>query len=171
LCFSASLQQPTKPFAAVTLAEFRANWKYNFGDEKMQSFLAQTPVYVQWDDHEVTNNWFPTQVYNSGTLYPRGTSIDSMTENALQAFYEFNPILDGSLIYRTQRFGRHLEIFFPDLRSYRDPNPRNSDTTLAAMMGPTQLAWLKDRLLRSTATHKVRYNFRCCSYCYVSTVC
>jgi alkaline phosphatase D len=46
---------PSKDFAAVTLDEFRANWKYNFGDAKMESFLAQTPVYVQWDDHEVTN--------------------------------------------------------------------------------------------------------------------
>jgi alkaline phosphatase D len=145
---------PTKPFVAQTLDEFRFNWKYNFGDDKMQSFLSKTPVYVQWDDHEVINNWFPSQVY-SGPLIPNGTAIDSLAENSLQAFYEFNPIPDGTVIYRSQRFGKHLEVFFVDLRSYRAPNPRNSDTTLVAMMGPTQLAWLKDRLLRSTATHKV----------------
>ena len=159
---------PTKPFVATTLEQFRANWKYNFGDDKMQNFLAQTPVYVQWDDHEVINNWFPSQVY-LGPLIPNGTAIDSMAENSLQAFYEFNPIPDGSLIYRTQRFGKHLEVFFVDLRSYRAPNPRNSDTTLAAMMGPTQLAWLKDRLLRSTATHKVRVLFCLCPLCALFT--
>ena len=150
------INDPSKNFVAITLDDFRDNWKYNFGDDKMQSFLAKTPVYVQWDDHEVSNNWYPTQIYK-GALYPSGTAFDSMYENSLQAFYEFNPIPDGSLIYRSQRFGKHLEIFFPDLRSFRDPNPRNSNTTIAAMMGPTQLAWLKDRLLRSTATHKVLF--------------
>lgn len=45
---------PSKDFIAVTLDDFRANWKYNFGDEKMQSFLLKTPIYVQWDDHEVS---------------------------------------------------------------------------------------------------------------------
>lgn len=34
---------PSKDFVAVTLDEFRHNWKYNFGDEKMQVFLEQTP--------------------------------------------------------------------------------------------------------------------------------
>lgn len=162
------INNPSKDFVAVTLNEFRDNWKYNFGDEKMQTFLAKTPVYVQWDDHEVTNNWYPSEIY-TGPLYPNGTSVDSMYENSLQAFYEFNPIPDGSLIYRSQRFGKHLEIFFPDLRSFRDPNPRNSDTTLAAMMGPTQLAWLKDKLLRSTATHKVRFSIGIIHICVTST--
>lgn len=45
---------PSKNFVAVTLDEFRANWKYNFGDDKMQSFLSKTPIYNQWDDHEVS---------------------------------------------------------------------------------------------------------------------
>jgi alkaline phosphatase D len=39
---------PSKDFVAVTLQEFRDNWKYNFGDEKMQSFLAKVPIFVQW---------------------------------------------------------------------------------------------------------------------------
>jgi PhoD-like phosphatase len=39
---------PSKDFVAITFDEFRANWKYNLGDDKMQSFLAKTPVYVQW---------------------------------------------------------------------------------------------------------------------------
>ncbi len=150
------INNPSKDYVAVTLAQFRGNWKYNFGDEKMQSFLSKTPVYVQWDDHEVTNNWYPSELLYT-SLYPNGTSVDSMYENSVQAFYEYNPLPDNTVIYRSHRFGKHLEIFFPDLRTFRAPNPRNSDTTLADMMGPTQLAWLKDRLLRSTATHKVTF--------------
>ena len=45
---------PSKNFIAVTLDEFRANWKYNFGDDKMQSFLSKIPIFNQWDDHEVS---------------------------------------------------------------------------------------------------------------------
>lgn len=41
---------------AITVDEYRANWKYNLGDEKLQRFLLNTPIYIQWDDHEVTNN-------------------------------------------------------------------------------------------------------------------
>lgn len=47
---------PAKDFVAISLDEFRENWKYNLGDEKFVRFLAETPIYVQWDDHEVTNN-------------------------------------------------------------------------------------------------------------------
>jgi alkaline phosphatase D len=78
-----------------------------------------------------------------------------MYMNSLQAFYEFNPLLADSLIFRRQRVGRHLELFFVDYRSYRDPNPGNSDPNGIAMMGPEQLAWLKEGLSASTATWKI----------------
>lgn len=47
------INNPSLDFVAVTLDEFRANWKYNFGDEKMASFLSKVPIFNQWDDHEV----------------------------------------------------------------------------------------------------------------------
>jgi alkaline phosphatase D len=145
---------PTKDFAAVTLDEFRANWKYNHGDDKMQSFLSKTPIFVQWDDHEVTNNWYPNEILGD-PLYEEGLSANTLYENSLQALYEFNPIEEGSSIYRSQKFGKHLEIFFPDFRSFRDPNPENEEPDPSAMMGPEQLQWLKDGLLASTATWKI----------------
>ena len=48
------INNPSKDFVAVTLDEFRANWKYNFGDEKMAEFLTKVPIFNQWDDHEVS---------------------------------------------------------------------------------------------------------------------
>jgi alkaline phosphatase D len=48
------INNPSLDFVAVTLDEFRANWKYNFGDEKMASFLSKVPIFNQWDDHEVS---------------------------------------------------------------------------------------------------------------------
>ena len=47
-----------KSKVAETLDEFRGNYRYNLLDEHVRRFNAEVPQYVQWDDHEVTNNWF-----------------------------------------------------------------------------------------------------------------
>ena len=44
---------------AETLAEFRGNYKYNLLDRNLRAFNAEVPIFAQWDDHEVTNNWWP----------------------------------------------------------------------------------------------------------------
>ena len=147
------INNPSKDFIASSLDEFRANWKYNHGDDKMQSFLSKTPIFVQWDDHEVTNNWYPGEVMFGA--YAPGTAADGLYANSLQAFYEFNPIMDGSSIYRKQQFGKHLEIFFVDYRSFRDPNYNNDKPEPIAMLGEEQLAWLKEGLAKSKATWKI----------------
>src|SRR3979490_1726288 len=46
-----------KAKVAETLDEFRAAHKYNFLDDNVRAFNAEVPIFVQWDDHEVTNNW------------------------------------------------------------------------------------------------------------------
>ena len=48
---------PEKAKVAETLDEFRAAHKYNFLDDNLRAFNAEVPIFVQWDDHEVTNNW------------------------------------------------------------------------------------------------------------------
>ena len=48
---------PEKAKVAETLDEFRAAHKYNFLDDNVRAFNAEVPIFVQWDDHEVINNW------------------------------------------------------------------------------------------------------------------
>lgn len=148
------INNPSCDINAVTLDDFRAHWKYNFGDDKMQNFLSQTPIFVQWDDHEVTNNWYPSEVLGP-SKYPAGTSVDGLYANSLQAFYEMNPIMEGQSIYRKQRFGKHVEIFFVDYRSFRDVNPCAESPEPCDMMGEEQLEWLKQSLAESKATWKI----------------
>src|SRR5262249_19733807 len=50
-------EEKSKP--AETLAEFRGNYKYNLLDANVRAFNAEVPIFSQWDDHEVTNNWWP----------------------------------------------------------------------------------------------------------------
>jgi alkaline phosphatase D len=106
------------------------------------------------DDHEVSNNWYGSEVLGE-PKYPNGTEVDTLAANSLQAFYEFNPLANGQQIYRTQRFGKHLEVFFPDYRSFRDPNTDNNNPDGIAIMGEEQLAFFKEAILSSTATWKV----------------
>src|SRR5262245_1780070 len=44
---------------AEALADFRGNYKYNLLDRNVRAFNAAVPIFAQWDDYEVTNNWWP----------------------------------------------------------------------------------------------------------------
>jgi alkaline phosphatase D len=150
------INNPAKEFVAISLEDFRSNYKYNFGDSNLQTVLQEVPVYAQWDDHEVVNNWYPGQVLYQPKFsnYPNDTSVDLMAANARQAFFEFWPIM-GNKIYRSQRHGKHVEVFFIDLRSYRLSNVDNSQTSKVSVFGEEQLLWLKNGLKASTATWKI----------------
>ncbi len=147
------INEPNKDFVAITLDEYRANWKYNLGDEKFQRFLGETPIYVEWDDHEVTNNWYPGEILPSGDPY-NGLSADILATRAAQALFEYNPIR-GEDLFRSFQHGKHLEVFLVDERSFRDKNPQNSDPNGIEMLGQEQFKWLKRALRRSRATWKV----------------
>jgi len=59
-------------------------------------------------------------------------------------------------LYRSLRWGAHLELFVLDTRSYRDPRyRRDTEAAPKTMLGARQKAWLLDGLRRSTATWQV----------------
>jgi alkaline phosphatase D len=145
------VNEPAKDFIAISLDEFRENWKYNLGDSKFARFLAETPIYVQWDDHEVTNNWYPNEILTAAPY--NGLRASELAERAKQAFFEYNPIR-GEEIFRNYNYGKHLELFLLDERSFRGDNDKNIEPSLE-MLGEDQLQWIKDSLKASRATWKV----------------
>jgi alkaline phosphatase D len=150
---------PEKAKVAETLDEFRAAYKYNLLDTHLRTFNAEVPVFVQWDDHEVTNNWsLSKQLPQAYTE----RNISLLAARASQAFHEMLPIRTSAAepgrIYRTISYGPLLDVFMLDERSYRGPNSDNTQTTYGPdsfFLGPDQLAWLKRSLLASRATWKV----------------
>src|SRR5262249_35705804 len=55
-------------------------------------------------------------------------------------------------------YGRLLDVFMLDMRSYRGPNGEDLEETYgpaAYFLGPAQVAWLKRELMNSRATWKV----------------
>jgi alkaline phosphatase D len=143
-----------KSKAAETLAEFRGNYKYNLLDEKVRAFNAQVPIFAQWDDHEVTNDWCPGEEVADENY--SDTTLLQLVARGHHAFYQFMPIREtlaqGGRIYRKIRYGPLLDIFLLDMRSYRTANS-NGDGLL--IFGARQLNWLKRELVRSRATWKV----------------
>ena len=60
-----------KSKVAETLAEFRGNYKYNLTDANLRAFNAEVPIFAQWDDHEVTDDWAPGGSVRGGSWAAR----------------------------------------------------------------------------------------------------
>src|SRR5262245_59874380 len=156
-------EEKSKP--AETLAEFRGNYKYNLLDKNLRKFNAAMPVLAQWDDHEVTNNWWPeeplTRAEHQRKKYVERNML-AMVARAARAFHEYMPVrpapAEPGRVYRRISYGPLLDIFMIDMRSYRGPNGENRQAAYgpdAHFLGPTQVAWLKRELKASRATWKV----------------
>jgi alkaline phosphatase D len=150
-----------KAQVAQTLDQFRGNYRYNLHDANLRRFNADVPQFVQWDDHEVRNNWYPGQHLEGDARY-KETSLDLLAARAKRAFLDYTPLRsvpgDPERIYRAFRYGPLLELFLLDERSYRGPNTGNRQPTPSAetvFFGSAQIRWLKRRLLASKATWKV----------------
>ncbi|HEX2145022.1 MAG TPA: alkaline phosphatase D family protein [Glycomyces sp.] len=141
---------------AETLDEYRGQFKYNLLDENLRAYLARVPMVNQWDDHEVTNNWYPGEILDLPQYTEK--SVDVLAARARQAFAEytpggFGPEPDGR-IYRKIAYGPLLDVFVLDMRTFKSPNP-DADGATGEVLGERQLAWLKRELRRSKATWKV----------------
>jgi alkaline phosphatase D len=93
---------------ARTVAEKWAKYKQNLALPALQQLRAATSVYNEWDDHEFVNDFSRAEFGDA--LYAAGKT----------AFLDYMPATAGSLgLYRTFRWGKNLELFFLDERSFR----------------------------------------------------
>ncbi|MET9922108.1 alkaline phosphatase D family protein [Streptomyces sp. NPDC059605] len=149
-----------KSKVAETLAEYRGNFRYNLLDRNLREFNAQVPSIVQWDDHEVRNNWYPGQILDDARYSEK--DVDVLAARSMRAFREYFPVStlhgpsgDGRM-HRVVRHGPLLDVFVLDMRSFRNANSpgRQADDT-TGILGAEQLRWLKHELSRSRAVWKV----------------
>jgi alkaline phosphatase D len=116
-----------KSKAAETLQEFRGNYKYNLLDKNLRAFNAEVPIFTQWDDHEVTNNWWPGEPLTRAEHQRRKYAEKNATllsARAARAFHEYMP---------RRRLSRVVSIArFPTV-----PCSMSSCSTCAAIAGPT----------------------------------
>jgi phosphodiesterase/alkaline phosphatase D-like protein len=137
---------------------FRAHWRYNRADASFQAFLRAAPLYAQWDDHEVKNDFGAP--WPADPAAPGRAGYPTLVAAGRQAFFDYHPLArhnaEPDRIYRSFRWGRDVELFILDARSYRSSNRQeDSPGSVKTLLGREQLAWLQDGLARSTATWKI----------------
>ncbi|KNE80962.1 MULTISPECIES: alkaline phosphatase D family protein [Streptomyces] len=148
-----------KSKVAETLDEYRGAFRYNLLAENLRRFNARVPGLVQWDDHEVVNNWYPGEILTDDRYTER--RVDVLAARSRRAFAEYFPVRtlrpdgDGRL-HRVVRHGPLLDVFVIDMRTYRNTNsPGRQPREEQGILGAEQLAWLKRELSRSRAVWKV----------------
>ena len=157
-----NITSPAKAQVAQTVDQFRGNYAYNLTDDHFRRFVGSVPQLVQWDDHEVVNNWFPGEsLEGQGREGYTEMSVDVLARNGRQAWQEWQPVEIGASdrLYRRVSYGPLLDVFILDMRSHKDPNPDAwSGDNVDGLLGPEQTQWLIDGLRGSTATWKIVAN-------------
>src|SRR3989337_1460099 len=102
-----------KSKVAETLSEFRGNYLYNLLDDNLRRFNAEVAQVMLWDDHEVLNNWYPSELLEDPRYAEKSVAL--LAARAKRAFFEHNPIRhacdDLERVYRRISYGPLLEIF------------------------------------------------------------
>ena len=125
-------EEKSKP--AETLAEFRGAYKYNLLDRNVLAFNRDIPIFAQWDDHEVTNNWWPGEPLDRAE-HLRKKYVDknalALAARASRAFHEYMPMrvtqsesrpgLPQNFLWAAARcvHARHAQLSRPERRRQR----------------------------------------------------
>jgi alkaline phosphatase D len=104
----------------------RAKWgKYrlNLGNRHLRGLRASGGFYSHWDDHEFINDFArPENVFDPSRAGPLlNTNGEALYRRGVRAFRDYAPVTYSSSrgLYRSFRWGRNLELFFLDERSFR----------------------------------------------------
>ncbi|MEM9932353.1 MAG: alkaline phosphatase D family protein [Bacteroidota bacterium] len=140
------IDYPEKPYVQQYCYHRRqseAHWR---------KLVANTPTYAIWDDHDFGDN------DEYGTSDP---DFPMWKKEVLAMFKKqwVNPGYGGPNEFPGVFFelpGQQVDFFFLDGRYYREGSfVRDSAGKQLSMLGITQMKWLKERLLKSTAKFKV----------------
>ncbi len=94
---------------ALTVAEKWAKYRQNLTYQNLVALRRSATLYSGWDDHEFLNDFSVAEL--GRPLYDAG----------VKAFLDYQPASYSSArgLYRRFRWGRNLELFFLDERSFR----------------------------------------------------
>jgi alkaline phosphatase D len=125
-------------------------------------------MYSQWDDHEIIND------FGSKWPYWNLFSVDregypNLVKEGTNAFLYYSPLDSNSnkdnnytvndsnkRIFRSFNWGKDLDLFIIDARSYRSQNHiADAPDSNKTLLGDEQLQWLRQELSNSNATWKV----------------
>lgn len=115
---------------ALTVEEKWIKYRENLEERNLTRLRKSAGFYSQWDDHEFINDFsIPEdgpQIYEAG----------------VEAFRDYAPVTykDSTGLYRTFRWGKNLELFFLDQRSFRSAKASAGGTCDNPATGEPDLA-------------------------------
>ena len=112
---------------ATTVKKKWAAYKTNLGERPWVKARESAAYYAHWDDHEFINDFarseshFPYLNPNGVNLGTTDISGETIYKRSVKAFRDYNPVQYSKKtgIYRSVRWGKNLEVFFLDERSFR----------------------------------------------------
>ncbi|WP_282135721.1 alkaline phosphatase D family protein [Seonamhaeicola maritimus] len=126
-----------------TIEMARHKWHAMNSWPSLKEFYMQTPLYIEKDDHDLLRD----------DAYPGKKPLGELTfEDGLALWYEQTPI--GDKPYRTQRWGKDLQVWFVEVREFRSDNSIE-DSKDKTIWGKEQIEWFRNTLESSNATFKV----------------
>jgi len=138
---------PNSGPVATSLKAKWAKYRQNIGVVNLARLRGASAMYNHWDDHEFINDF--TKAENGNAIYRAGVS----------AFRDYMPVTYSSSrgIYRSYRWGKNLEVFFPT--SGRSARPRRAPTTRATTRAAIRTSVRPPR--SPPATRSLRSTRRC----------
>jgi alkaline phosphatase D len=124
---------------ALTMDDKWAKYRGNLANRNLRTLRGSAGLYSHWDDHEFVNDFSPAE-----NTFSNNVNIDGGTlyNTGVQAFRDYAPVNYSrrSGLYRHFRWGRNVELFFLDERSFRSAkadeggvcnNPQTGEPDLA----------------------------------------
>jgi alkaline phosphatase D len=123
---------------AITVAQKRDKYRTMLEAATLRRLRAAAGMYNHWDDHEFLNDFaidqtkYPTAFGTQPGQPARIVTVDGhkLYRDGVTAFREYMPVTYSKRagIYRSFRWGRNLEVFFLDERSFRDAGADDGPT-------------------------------------------
>ncbi len=104
---------------ALSVEQKWGKYKANLGNRHLAEIRGSTGFYSHWDDHEFINDFSPAENTFSNDVNMNGRTL---YKRSVRAFRDYAPVTFSRArgIYRSFRWGRNVELFFLDQRSFRD---------------------------------------------------
>lgn len=138
---------------AVTVRQKWGKYRMNLRQRRLARLRSAAGFYSVWDDHEFYNNFSRPQNRFTTTVdgTQRGVRISGelLYDRGVRAFRDYSPVRYTTRegLYRRVRWGRNLELFLLDVRSFRSApasaggtcnNPDSGDDDLAPTLPQTR---------------------------------
>ncbi len=190
-----SVVLPSGGTVALNLQDYRAIYRRYRSDPQLQAAMERHTFICVPDDHETANDCYwdyardtlgaPDHPFTKDPAYGNSPALlKQLKLDSQRAWTEYvparvayNPLAthphEALRVYRRFAFGRFLDLFMIENRSYRSPHPCGEAdfgqryvplgcTTLnkaeQTLLGQQQHSWLVDGLTHSTATWKLMGN-------------